>query len=412
MITFAEAREIVERQGRFRNPKRRVETLPPLESLGRYSVKPLVALDSNPRFDNSAMDGFAVIASETLFATPGAPVTLEVVRSIAAGDPVFFRSAQKHTCAEIMTGAKVSGTPFDAVIALEDVEVHRDSSKKIRSIDVRAPAEKGRNIRYAGTDIQPGQRLLKEGTQIAPQHLLALSMSGHTALDVYPRPRVVVISTGNEIVPYDRPEISGEEVRNSTAPFIIALLESYGAEVIFQGIVRDSSPQLRSAFMEAFEAKPDIVLTTGGVSAGSFDLIPDVLRDLGARVHFHKTAIRPGKPILFADTCPSGPVCICLPGNPIAVAAGCRFFVRTYLRALGGADSESPYLLPLTYELTKPAGLSFFQRGVRDGGGVRALAGQGSYMVRSLLDAEGWIVANQEGTAVERGEIVEWYPLW
>ena len=158
-----------------------------------------------------------------------------------------------------------------------------------------------------------------------------------------------------------------------------------------------------------------------GNAVGKFDLVEDVLRELGAQIFFHKVAVRPGKPILFGELPTPGNVlvgsgqaliCFGLPGNPIAVAAGARFFVLPFLRALLGGNLEVAHRLPILEQASTPGGLVFFQRGVRFGQGVKALNGQASFMTSSLMEAEGWIVSHSEGPVITKGELVEWYPLW
>jgi len=190
------------------------------------------------------------------------------------------------------------------------------------------------------------------------------------------------------------------------------VLKLYGADVFFHGIVRDNREEIRRALHDAIEKRPDLIISTGGVSLGKFDLVKSVLEECGAGIHFHKVAVRPGKPVLFGAFVSGGPVFFGLPGNPIAVAVATRFFVRPYLGALYGENREVPHLLPLTQELSKPEGLSFFHRAIRDGQGVRVLPGQASFMAASFLKAEGWVVGAPEAALLRRGDLVEWYALW
>ncbi|RIL03464.1 MAG: molybdopterin molybdenumtransferase MoeA, partial [Proteobacteria bacterium] len=256
-----------------------------------------------------------------------------------------------------------------------------------------------------------------KGTRMGPQHLVALSMAGVASIEVYARPRVVIISTGNELVSFDSSEPLEYQIRNSTAPLLVAALKACGVSIEFQGIVADDAEQLERALLTAIEQRPDIIITTGGVSVGKFDLVESAFSKLGGKVHFHKAAVRPGKPILFGEFAGyeftgKGPTFFGLAGNPLAVAAAIRFFVKPYLCALFGEGPEKPQRLPLTEDVQKPAGLSFFQGGVRDGQGVKALSGQASFMAASFLKAEGWIVGQPELARINAGDLVEWYPLW
>lgn len=414
MISYAEALRIIEVEGAKRRGHLRSECLPILECIGRHSSKDIDSLDNNPRFDNSAMDGFAVVASETIVASASSPLRLLVTGCLAAGDmlPPDATKTKDRTCIEIMTGAKIPESPYDTVVRLEDVEEECDQSGQLVAVSLRAPVKTGENIRREGDDIRTGDRLFSKGTGIGPQHLLALSMVGYSTLDVFERPRIVVLSTGNEIVPFDSPEISAQQIRNSAAPLLCSVLKLYGADVFFHGIVRDNPEEIRRALLEALEKKPDLIVSTGGVSIGKFDFVKSVLEECGAEIHFHKVAVRPGKPILFGGFASKGPAFFGLPGNPIAVAAATRFFVRPYLGALYGENREVPHLLPLSQEIRKPEGLSFFQRAIRDAQGVRVLPGQASFMAASFLKAEGWVVGAAKAAVLKQGELVEWYTLW
>ncbi len=414
MIAYAEALPIVEEEATKRRELLRSERLPLPECIGRCSSRDVRSLDNNPRFDNSAMDGYAVMSAETVGSFATTPVRLTVKGCLAAGDPPSPDTVQRGggTCIEIMTGARFPERPFDAVVKREDVEEERGPSGQVTAISLRTPARPGENIRFAGEDFRIGDCLFLKGTRIGPQHLLALSMAGYVALDVFTRPKVVVLSTGNELVPFDSREISAEQIRNSAALLLCSALQLYGADVVFHGLVPDRREEIHQAFLHALGQKPDLIISTGGVSLGTYDLVRPALEECGAAIHFHKVAVRPGKPVLFGDFPSNGPAFFGLPGNPLAVAAAARFFVRPYLTALSGGKREIPHILPLEQELLKPAGLSFFQRGVRDGQGVRILPGQASFMAASFLQAEGWVVGAPEVAILKKGDLVEWYPLW
>jgi len=319
-----------------------------------------------------------------------------------------------------MTGARMPECGYDSVVRLEDVKIERDG-ERIVAISLVRPVQLGANVRYVGEDFKIGQRIVSPGTRLGPQHILGLATLGHHTIEVSVRPRVVGIYTGDELVGCSEAELGPSQIRNSTAPLLKSILEGYGAEVVACDVASDRREGVRAALERAIVACPDLVVTTGGVSVGKFDLVEDVLRELGAQIFFHKVAVRPGKPILFGELPTPGNVlvgsgqaliCFGLPGNPIAVAAGARFFVLPFLRALLGGSLEVAHRLPILEQASKPGGLVFFQRGVRFGQGVKALNGQASFMTSSLMEAEGWIVSHSEGPVIAKGELVEWYPLW
>ena len=412
MISYAEALRILETEGAKRLAADRTELLPLLECVGRYAAADVMSLDRNPRFDNAAMDGFALLAAETAAASPGNPIVAQVVGCICAGDNEGAIPESGRGCVEIMTGARMPDGPFDAVVRLEDIKERRGVHGELTHIIIMSPVAPGENIRRAGEDIEISQQLFAKGKMIEPQHLLALAMSGYSTLEVHTRPKIAVLSTGNEIVAFDTPTLKFSEIRNSTAPLLCSILTAYGADVRYCGIVRDTADDVRRGLLLALEEQPDIVVTTGGVSVGRFDIIKSILVEMGAKIHFHRVAVRPGKPMLFGEFPAGSPAFFGLPGNPIAVATATRFFIRPYLRAKMGQSREVPHRLALSAEARRPAGLVFFQRGVRDGQGVRVLPGQASFMAGSLLEAEGWIVGNTEADIIKNGEFVEWFPLW
>lgn len=414
MITYFDACKVVLREGSARNDRISSETVSLNDALGRFISEDIIARDSSPRFDNSAMDGFAVSASDTKRASKENPCRLKVCATLSAGDEVreIVKSRSPLNCIQIMTGAMLPEDGYDGVVRIEDVREERDEVGELVSISISSPVSVGENVRFKGEDFKEGDLLLSRGTKIGPGHLLLLSTAGYSLVRVFRRPKVIVFSTGNEIQPWDAESLLPGKIRNSTAPSLLALLKLYGCEVFFSGVVHDDKEALCRALHAALEEHPDIIISTGGVSAGKFDLVTDTFRECGGSVHFHKVAVRPGKPLLFGEFGSGYSVLFGLPGNPIAVMASCRFFVSSYLRALLGGGEEKPLYLPLTEMVKKPEGLTFFSRGIVDGQGVRVLSGQASFMVSSLANAEGWIVLGSEGAYSDKGALVEWYPLW
>lgn len=410
MISYDQALEIIKREASMRRAHR-IEALPLHQCIGRHNAYDVVAPDSNPRFDNSAMDGFLVCSHETANTSQRTPVKLEVVGTIAAGHNPQRGNEKAFTSLEIMTGAMIPTGRYDAVVRLEDVVDLKDHSGK-RYIILRSPVGKGDNIRFKAEDIRVGELLIPQGTQITPEHILTLSTVGIAQLEVLSQPHIQIFSTGNEIVPYYSTEIEPYQIRNSTAPFLTSALSRYDANISFHGTAHDNIQELNRTFSEIIKKKPNIIISTGGVSVGKFDLVRETLLSLNASIHFHKVAVRPGKPILFAEFPDTETVFFGLPGNPVAVAAGIRFFVKPYIQSYFGEICEKPIHLALTESISKPQGLSFFQRGIRDLFGVKPVSGQASFMVSSLMKAEGWLVGPPESETLEEGDFVEWYSLW
>jgi len=202
----------------------------------------------------------------------------------------------------------------------------------------RQPLEPGRNIRQIAEDFVAGQLVVAAGTRLAPQHLMGLAACGVDEVPVVRAPRVAVLTTGNELA--DRgADLAPGRIRDANGPYLRALLPLLGAELVTVATAPDSSAELKDRLRE-LACVADLVLTTGGISAGRLDLLPAAVRELGGEILFHKVAIRPGKPLLHARL-PGGSLLFGLPGNPLAVAVGLRFFVVPALRALQGLPPEA-----------------------------------------------------------------------
>lgn len=266
-----------------------------------------------PSFRNSAMDGFAVCAAQLVSASEQSPVTLKIQAAIAAGDVASI--GQAETAVQIMTGAIVP-EPYDAIVPVELVTVSGDA------VTFTKPARIGDHVRHPGEDVTKGQSVLRRGEAITPEAIMLLSALGVTEVAVAQIPRLHIISTGNEITDDYSLPLQGSQIYNSNAPYLLAVAQQQGLEVQYEGIVRDE-PDLFERKIAAI-GEPAIIISTGAVSKGVWDFIPESLKNLGATIHFHRVNIRPGKPVLFA-TLPNGSFYFGLPGNPISAAIGFTF---------------------------------------------------------------------------------------
>jgi molybdopterin molybdotransferase len=396
-----------------------VETLPLLKTVERIVDEPIQSPEEVPSFDNSAMDGFAVHADRLKNASRENPVQLKVAGTIMAGDPPP-QEQSAEVAWEIMTGAPMPRGPQNSVIKVEEVEVLRDSNGVAQEVIIRRPVELEENVRCRGEDFQIGQTVLAAGTRILPEHIMALASLGIRSLRVRARPRIAIISTGDELVDHETESLRPGMIRNSTGPYLSAAAPLYGADARFYGQVSDSIPEFLSLLDKARAENPDIVLTTGAVSMGKHDFIPDALKKIGADILYHKVAIRPGKPGIFAEL-PSqngkpGPVFFGSPGNPISTAVALRFFVWPYLRQLQGLPPELPTIATLSQTSSKPEGLRCFFKAHLEadekGQRVIALKGQPSFMVSPLLAANTWVVFPEEGSSMAPHSEVHAYPLY
>jgi molybdopterin molybdotransferase len=382
------------------------------KALNRVLSEDLFSPENVPSFNNSAMDGFAVSSDDTFSATLENPMNLEVTEVIGAGE--FSQLHQNHpfSCIEIMTGAPVPDI-YDAVIKVEDIAIIKDEKTGRYSIQISNSVSKFENIRMKGEDYKTGSPLLKKSTILMPEHIMALSTLGISEVRVLKKPRVVIISTGKELVPFQTQNLNFSQIRNSTGLFLEQFLQTMNIDVEFAGTIHDNPQEFFDLVQRIEKTNPDVILTTGAVSMGKYDFIKSCLADLGAEILFHKVAIRPGKPILLAKM-KSGITFFGVPGNPISTAVGTRFFLVPYLKSLMLQSSESPMKARLIEDTKKPQGLRcFFKAKVNfSNHSVESLPGQASFMISPFTQSNAWVVFPEENTVVQKNTEVDIYPLY
>ena len=300
------------------------QTVAHADSLNRILARDIVSDMDLPPFDNSAMDGYAVRVGDVAAATQNAPVTLQLGEIIGAGD-VPQNEIAPNGCAKIMTGAPLP-RGAEAVIMREET---REMGERITFF---AGAKAGQNLRCAGSDIARGETVLTAGTRVRAAELAMLAALGCSQVEVYARPRVGIITTGEELVGVEAALQSGQ-IRDSNGPALRALCQSAGAHVVACSHVGDKPDELR-AILNQMAPNCDLILTSGGVSAGDFDPVRDVML-ADAQIIFWKVAMKPGKPIMLA-LYRNVPV-FALPGNPVSVMVGWEEFARPAILKRGGA---------------------------------------------------------------------------
>lgn len=376
-------------------------------ALNRVLAQDVVSGENLPPFDNSAMDGFA-LATRGQTLTPGSEFL--VLGSQAAGDG----EAHYETGAcEIMTGACLP-EGLDAVVPVEQVTVlARDENARPMRIRLDATVTPGAHIRRRGQDVAIGQTILTKGTQITPAARMLLVALGVAHVAVRPKVPVALLTTGRELVDDPEQSLASGQIRNSNRPYLSDRLEQMGASVVHQETVQDDPIAFVDALKRSLAAGAEVVLSTGAVSMGRHDFVPDALRELGAEIVFHKVAIRPGKPLLFARLS-GGQLYFGLPGNPVSSAVGLRFFVGPALRAMLGQAAERPLRLPLAQPVQKKAGFRVLQKArvrLAEHGQlqVHVLTGQESFRIQPLLLTNAWAVLNEEVEYLPMGTLVEVY---
>ncbi|AWH37390.1 molybdopterin molybdenumtransferase MoeA [Stenotrophomonas sp. ZAC14D1_NAIMI4_6] len=370
---------------------------------GRTLASDIISAQSLPPFDNSAMDGFALRADGTPFAS-GTEFAVQGWQ--AAGDD---GTVGGEGAWEIMTGARMP-TGLDTVVPVEQVEILQRHEGRPTRIALRADVSPGQHVRLRGQDVSEGERVLRAGDVLDINARTLLHAIGVGEVAVVARPKAAVIATGKELVTEAAQSLQSGQIRDSNRPYLVGRLQAAGAEVVWQGTVGDEVAAFNAVLDQALDAGAQLLISTGAVSAGRYDFVPDALRERGARIIFHKVAIRPGKPLLFA-VLPGGALYFGLPGNPVSAAVGQRFFVEPVLRRLLGLAPETPLQLPLQADVRKPEGLRFHARArvEVDAQGrlsARVLSGQESFRLMSMLRANAWVVLEAEGNLAPAGTYV------
>lgn len=379
-----------------------VENVPISACIGRILAAPVISAADLPPFDNSAMDGFALRGHSIV----PAGTELDIEGEQAAGDGI---AQARNGAWEIMTGARLPDG-LDRVIPVEQTE--RVSSTRVRLL---ANVEAGQNVRTAGSDVSFDENVLATGTMLQPQHVMLLAALGVPSVPVAERPRMAVLCTGRELVDDAAQALAPGQIRNSNGPFLAARLPLAGAQVVHVETVGDDAAAFEAALRRALDAGAKIIITSGAVSMGRYDFVPQALERIGAQTLFHKVAIRPGKPLLFAKL-PGDVLLFGLPGNPIAVAVGLRFFVEPALRVMYGLPQETPRRVPLSKPYSKKPRLRFHLKSRLhiDAQGrlaVEVLDGQESYRIRPLSEANAWAVVPADVETLPAGALVDVHGL-
>ena len=354
-----------------------------------------------PPFDNSAMDGYAVRAADLAAATAEHPVTLPVTGEVAAGDTREHQVAP-GSCLRIMTGAPMPAGA-DAVVPVELTD------GGIAQVAIREAARPGDSIRRAGGDAVPGDALLAAGIRLGPAALGLLAASGRASVLARPRPRMTVLSTGNELAAPGTPVTRGQ-IWESNSFMLASAARQAGAVAARQASVPDD-PAKVLAVIEDAAGRADLLVTSGGVSmGGEHDVVKAALEKLGT-VGFRKVAMQPGMPQGFGMVGAASTPIMTLPGNPVSAYVSFQLFVRPALRALQGKASghQRTARAVLTAPLRSPRDKRSFLRGVLadDGTEVTPLSGQASHQLAALARANALIVVPEQVVAMQEGDVAE-----
>ncbi|MFB7497801.1 gephyrin-like molybdotransferase Glp [Streptomyces sp. NPDC056161] len=397
-----------------------------LDALGCVLVDDVMVPVSLPPFDNSSMDGYAVRVTDVAGASEEFPAVLEVVGDVAAGAADLVRVGPGQA-ARIMTGAPLP-PGAEAVVPVEwtDGGLGEGPATGMRArslapdgaaghVRVYRSAEPRAHVRAKGSDVRAGDRALEAGTVLGPPQIGLLAAIGRGTVRVRPRPRVVVMSTGSELIQPDEQLDSGQ-IYDSNSFALTAAARDAGAIAYRVGAVADDAETLRATIEDQL-IRADLLVTTGGVSVGAYDVVKEALSDVGdadeagGGVEFRKLAMQPGKPQGFGTIGPDHTPLLALPGNPVSSYVSFELFVRPAIRTLMGLeDVHRPRVratLTAHAPLRSPKGRRQFLRGTYADGAVTPVGGAESHLVAALAHADTLIVLPEDVTSVEPGAEVE-----
>lgn len=414
MITIEEALKLVAERSAPLAPR----PVPIEAGAGLVLAEEIVSEWNSPPYSKAMMDGYAVISHDR------APVR-QVIEEIAAG-AVPTATVLEGTAARIMTGAPVPDGA-DAVVPVETTSPVGNDQVRFEETQIKS----GQHILPLGASIRAGETVLRSGAVLRAVEIAILAEIGRTEVEAVPRPSAAILATGDELV--DHGELPGSgQIRNSNGPMLGAAIEKHGARVEDLGIARDNREDLLARMHRAFEA--DVLLLSGGVSAGKYDLVPGILEELGVEPVFHKVALRPGKPLWFGVRQAGGRQTLVfgLPGNPVSGLVCFELFIRPAMSSLAGRGFIHPACISarLSHAYEHPGGraaclparvtfaggespgdvepaLRMAWTGPAHGTTVEILKWQGSADMAALAGANGLVRVRTEPARFQGGEIVD-----
>ena len=369
-----------------------------LSALGRVLGEDIYADMDIPPKNNSAMDGYAVRSQDTLGASREGPVILNVLEDIPAGS-VPKKNVNSGDTSRIMTGAHIP-PGADAVVRMEDTE------KAGKEVKIFAETKRGQDIRFAGEDVKDGELVISRGNIIRPAEIGMMASLGRSFIHVYQRPLVAIMTTGDELVDIDGKVLPGK-IRSSNSYSIAAQVIDCGGIPLQIGIAKDTRKDLMAKFKVAKRA--DIIITSGGVSVGDYDLVKDVMKEVGNRMQFWQVAMKPGKPLAYGTV--GGIPTLGLPGNPVSSMISFEQYVRpSILKMMGHKNLFRKAIKAVLKEdiMNKKRGIKYFIRAhVRSEEGkftATTTGEQGSGILNSMVRANGFIVLPEDMTRAKTGD--------
>ena len=378
-------------------------------SLNRVSSLNIYSKSNYPSDDNAAFDGYAINSNDAKNINKNKSKAFKIIGSIAAGSKPFKKRVKKFETVEIMTGSIIPKS-FDTIIPIEQINFY--PNKKTRKfILIDRKISKYNHIRFAGSDYKKNELIIKKNTIILPNQILALKTLGIKNINVKKKINILFFSTGNEISNGDT--IPNWKVRNSNSHYIKNLNVNFLFNFKNGGILRDNDEKVfKLKIRKMLNSKTDIIVTSGAVSAGKYDFIPNIIKTFRLSNYFKSVAIRPGKPVLFAKFKGKQKAIFGLPGNPMSSAACFRFFVYPYISSLLNLSDERPIQAVLKNNFVKKKNFTRFAKSkintTKNGKiEVEILKGQESFRIKSFIKSNIWTLLPAGKSQFKKGEIVD-----
>ena len=378
-------------------------------SLNRVCSSNIYSKFNYPSGDNAAFDGYAINSNDTKDIKKNKSKVFKIIGTIVAGKKPFKKQINKYEAVEIMTGGIIP-KGFDTIIPIEQIKFY--PNKKIQKfIIIDKKIGKYNHVRFAGSDFKKNELVIKKNTIISPNHILGLKTLGIKNIKVKKKINILFFSTGNEIS--NSEIIPNWKVRNSNSHYIKNLNENFLFNFKNGGILRDEDQKVfKLKIKKMLNSNTDIIVTSGAVSAGKYDFIPDVIKTFKLSNYFKSVAIRPGKPILFAKIRGKQKAIFGLPGNPMSSAACFRFFVYHYISIILGLNDEKPIKAFLKNNFIKKKNFTRFAKSKLDTTKngklqVKILKGQESFRIKSFINSNIWTILPAGKSRFKKGEIVD-----
>jgi len=379
-------------------------------SLNRISSFDLNSPNNYPAANNTAFDGFAISSKETNKINSKKSIKFKIIKTLAAGDNPKIKKISKYSTIEVMTGAVIK-KPFDTVIPIEQIKFFPNSIKP-KYIIINKKIKKNNFVRFLGSDFKKGERIIKKGEIINPQHILAFKTLGVKKILVKKKPKIVFYTTGNEIS--NNSKIPNWKVRNSNSHYLKSFLENLPFSFLEKKILRDNDLiEFKKEIKSNLKSNTDLIITSGAVSAGKFDFVPKIINSFKLKYYFKGAYIRPGKPLMFAKF-KNNKAFFGLPGNPISSAACFRFFVLPFLYFSSDFMEKKPINAKIKNQLVKKkkftrflkGKLSFSKKGIAE---FEVHKGQESFRIKPFTKSNAWGLFPSGKDKFKKGDFIECY---